>query len=339
MEILENYDLKNLNTFGVAARARYFVWLESAGDIIDFIRNKRFNQHKLLILNGGSNILFTGDFDGLVIKINNSGYKLIREENNVGLFRVNAGENWDQFVQETLRLGYGGIENLSMIPGNTGAAPIQNIGAYGVEQKEAFESLEAIHISTGKIRRFSAAACEFDYRFSIFKGKLKGQYLILSVDYRLNKNRIPKTDYGAIRLELKKMGEDKNPSPGMVARAVRNIRSSKLPDPEKLGNAGSFFKNPVVSKKKIDELTRKFPDLAAWPIEDGSYKLAAGWLIDKLGWKGVRRGDAGVCETQALVLVNYGNATGTEIYDLAMDICNSVSEKYGIMLEPEVNIV
>ena len=339
MEILENYDLKKLNTFGVLARARYFVRLENAGDIIDFIRNKEFQYHKLLILNGGSNILFTRDFDGLVVKINNSGYSVVGEKRNEGLFTVNAGENWDHFVQETLRMGYGGLENLSMIPGNAGAAPIQNIGAYGVEQKDVFESLEAIHINTGKVRTFPAIECEFGYRYSIFKGRLKGKYIILSVDYRLSKNHVPKIEYGAIKQELRNTGADKSPTPDHVAQAVRNIRSSKLPDPDELGNAGSFFKNPVVSKNKFDELSGKYPDLAAWPMEDGSYKLAAGWLIDKLGWKGVRRGDAGVCETQALVLVNYGNATGTEIYDLAMDICNSVSEKYGIMLEPEVNIV
>lgn len=339
MEILKDYSLKHLNTFGVEARAKQFVQADSRDEIISFVRERRIHGQPVLILNGGSNILFTKDFEGLVIKINNSGFTLLRDEGDDAIFRVNAGANWDQFVRDTLKPGYSGLQNLSMIPGNAGSAPIQNIGAYGVEQKDTFESLEAIERETGEIRTFTKKECDFGYRNSIFKGKLKNRYIILSVDYRLSK--IPKLhlEYGAIKNELDRMGFLKDLSPQQVAHAVRNIRSSKLPDPEELGNAGSFFKNPVISNAEFEKLQKSHSEIPAWPLEDGTVKIAAGWLIDQLGWKGTRRGDAGVCKTQALVLVNYGKATGAEIHRLALDIQKSVVEKYDIALEPEVNII
>lgn len=339
MEIFEDHSLKLLNAFGVEARAKYFLQADSREEIIQFIRESTFRGQPLLILNGGSNMLFTKDFDGLVVKINHAGFTLLRNEGDDAVFRVNAGANWDRFVQGTLKLGYAGLENLSMIPGNAGSAPIQNIGAYGVEQKDTFESLEAIDRETGEIRTFTKKECEFGYRNSIFKGPLKNRYIILSVDYRLSKTSKPHLEYGAIRNELEQLGIAGNPSPEQVAQAVCNIRSSKLPDPEELGNAGSFFKNPVINNSEFEKLQKTYPGIPAWPLEDGTVKIAAGWLIDQLGWKGTRRGDAGVCKTQALVLVNYGKASGSEIHNLAMDIQKSVIKKYGITLEPEVNII
>jgi UDP-N-acetylmuramate dehydrogenase len=339
MQILENHPLKSLNSFGIDVKARFFCRLDSTRDILDFIREKRFAHDKMIVLNGGSNILFTGDFDGLVIKINNRGSNIIHQNAHHVLIKVLAGENWDDFVTKTISQGYFGLENLSMIPGNAGAAPIQNIGAYGVEQKDFFDSLEAINIQTGEIETFDAESCQFGYRHSIFKSKLKGQYVILSVTYRLNKTAVTKLEYGTIRSELENMNLSGNITARAVSQAVRNIRGRKLPDPKKTGNAGSFFKNPVVSKEKYDELKLNFPAIAAYPDGNGNFKIAAGWMIDHLGWKGRRRGNAGVCKTQALVLINHGGATGQEIVKLAEEIQLSVKNTFGIWLEPEVNII
>jgi len=339
MQIIENFSLKHLNTFGVEAKAKYFVQLNSTQEIIDFIRDKKFAPHNTLILNGGSNTLFTQDFEGLVIKINNVGWEIVKQDQEHVFIKVSAGENWDNFVSFTIYSDFAGLENLSMIPGNVGAAPIQNIGAYGVEQKDHFHNLEAVNIESGKIRVFDAKDCKFGYRSSIFKTGLKGKYIVLSVTYKLNKKAKLNIEYGAIRNELKNMGLEENITITNVSQAIRNIRGSKLPDPEKIGNAGSFFKNPVVSKEKYFALLEKHPKITAFPDENNKYKIAAGWMIDQLGWKGTRRGDAGVCETQALVLVNYGNATGSEIVSLANEIQQSVNDAFSILLEPEVNIV
>jgi len=339
MQIVENVSLKHLNTFGVEARAKYFVQLNSEEEIISFVRNKKVPGHPALILNGGSNTLFTGDVDGLVMKINNLGWEIV-DQNAAHIFiKVSAGENWDNFVNYTIESGFAGLENLSMIPGNVGAAPIQNIGAYGVEQKNLFHSLEAINIETGKIKIFDTEDCKFGYRSSIFKTGLKGKYIVLSVSYKLNKKPVFKIEYGAIRTELENLGAEQNITIKSISQAIRNIRSSKLPDPEKIGNAGSFFKNPVISKLEYLALLENHPNIKAFPDENGKYKIAAGWMIDQLGWKGVRRCDAGVCETQALVLVNHGRATGREIVSLANEIQQSVKNTFGIMLVPEVNIV
>lgn len=292
-----------------------------------------------MVLNGGSNVLFTRDFDGLILKISTSGMQVLFEDDKHVEIKVEAGHNWDSFVLSSLEKGYYGMENLSLIPGNVGAAPLQNIGAYGVEQKDFFVSLEAVNLLTGKTETFSKSDCLFGYRESIFKNTHKHKYIITSVTYRLSKYPEINIEYGAIKAELDKIGVTDKPHPLDVSKAVRSIRNSKLPDPEKLGNAGSFFKNPVVEKEKYQQLKNHFPDLAAYAQADGNYKVAAGWLIDFMGWKGKRMGDAGVCESQALVLVNHGNASGQQILDLAAQIQNAVQEKFGIQLQPEVNII
>jgi UDP-N-acetylmuramate dehydrogenase len=282
--------------------------------------------------------LFTKDFDGLVLKINTKGVEVIEENNNHVLIKANAGMVWDDLVEFCVDNEWAGIENLSMIPGNVGAAPIQNIGAYGVEQQDCFCSLEAINIASGSKEVFTKNACCFGYRDSIFKNELKGKFIITSVTYKLSKEPDFNTSYGNIEQELKNM-EVNQLTIGAISEAVRRIRSEKLPAPDFVGNAGSFFKNPVVDKSKYYKLTNDYPDLAAYPVDKTHYKIAAGWLIDSLGWKGKRRGDAGVWHSQALVLVNYGNATGQQIFELANDIKNSVLEAYDIELEMEVNIV
>jgi UDP-N-acetylmuramate dehydrogenase len=337
MKLFENISLKPFNTFGVEAKAKRLAILETRDEIIGLVR-RGFDEEQVLILNGGSNVLFTQDFDGLVIKLENKGIDIIEETKDRALVEVQAGENWDEFVQYCLEAGYYGFENLSLIPGNAGAAPIQNIGAYGVEQRNYFHSLDAIEIRTGKIKTFSNADCRFGYRDSVFKNELKDRYIILSVIYKLPKQADLKLEYGAISKELGQMGV-KIISPLNVAEAVCNIRRSKLPDPELIGNAGSFFKNPVVSEKKFLALKDRFSNIVAFPQDDGNYKIAAGWMIDHLGWKGKREGDAGVSATQALVLVNYQEASGSQIVELAEQIQTSVENTFGIRLETEVNII
>jgi UDP-N-acetylmuramate dehydrogenase len=338
MKIEENVSLKPFNTFGIEAKARYFVEVKTDAEILDLIKNDIFKFSKIQILNGGSNTLFISDFDGLVVKMATQGISLIDENDDFAFLKANAGVNWHEFVTFCIGNNYGGLENLSLIPGNVGAAPIQNIGAYGVEQKDCFFELDAIELSTGQSRTFNHQDCKFDYRNSIFKQEFKDKLMILSVTYRLNKNPEFNTTYGAITTEIERMGV-KILSLKAIGDAVCSIRRSKLPDPEKIGNAGSFFKNPLVSKEKYQQLLQNFPGIVAFPANDGNYKLAAGWLIENLGWKGFRRGDAGVCETQALVLVNYGQANGSEIIDLATEIKDSVKNRFGVNLEMEVNIV
>lgn len=338
MIIEENISLKPFNTFGIEARARYFVGLKTDDEIRNLINDNIFRYGKIQILNGGSNTLFTDNFDGLVVKLATQGITKVDEDENHVYLQAKAGVNWHAFVSFCIENNYEGLENLSLIPGNVGAAPIQNIGAYGVEQKDCFFSLEAIELSTGQIRIFNHHDCKFDYRNSIFKQQFKDKYLILSVIYRLNKNPEFNITYGAIKSELAKMGINEI-TIKTISQAVCNIRSSKLPDPEKIGNAGSFFKNPLVTNEKYLQLTQNFPGIVGFPSNDGNYKLAAGWLIENLGWKGFRRGDAGVCETQALVLVNYSKAKGFEIVSLATEIMDSVKSRFGIELEMEVNIV
>lgn len=335
---LENISLKPYTTFKIAARAKKMVFLETTAEIVDFVRYEMTDREKFLVLNGGSNILFASDYYGTILKLQNKGIVVKDETADWALVEAAAGENWDVFVQYCLKAGYYGLENLSLIPGNAGAAPIQNIGAYGVEQKDYFHSLQAIATATGEIKTFTNEDCRFGYRDSIFKNEHKGRYIILSVIYKMPKQADLKLDYGAIRKELGEMGVKKI-SPLDVATAVGKIRRSKLPDPEITGNAGSFFKNPVVGIKKYEALKNHFPQIVAFAQADGSFKLAAGWMIDHLGWKGKRKGDAGVNATQALVLVNYGNASGRQIVELAQEIQTSVETTFGIRLETEVNIV
>lgn len=338
MEILKNQSLKQFNTFGIEATANYYVELQNSDDLQELLKRKEFSQHKRLILGGGSNVLFTENFPGLVIHIVTQGISIAGEDSDNILIEAQAGVEWHKLVLHTIDMGLGGLENLSLIPGNVGAAPIQNIGAYGVEQKDCFESLTALNLVTGEIKKFNKEECRFGYRDSIFKNELKNQFLILSVTYRLRRKPIFNLGYGAVSSELERM-QVKEVNAKAVSEAVCNIRRSKLPDPALIGNAGSFFKNPVVSATHYLRLREKYPKMVAFETDDGNYKLAAGWLIEALGFKGQRRGDAGVCATQALVLVNYGAATGKDILALAHEIMNAVENTFDVKLQPEVNII
>jgi UDP-N-acetylmuramate dehydrogenase len=290
------------------------------------------------ILGGGSNILFCQDYNGLILKNSILGIDIDAEDEKHVYIKTGAGEEWHHLVLFAVNNGYAGIENMSLIPGSVGAGPIQNIGAYGVELKDVLVEVEAIEIETGHLRRFTNEDCKFGYRNSIFKGEGKGKYIITSTTIRLNKQPVLNTKYGAIEEEIKRMGVNEI-NIKAISDAVINIRQSKLPDPAKTGNAGSFFKNPEISKEQFDNLKERFPTIIAFDTLDGNKKLAAGWLIEQCGWKGKRIGDAGVHPNQALVLVNYGNATGNEILTLANDILKSVFEKFGVELETEVNII
>lgn len=335
--IQENVSLKPFNTFGVEAKARYFFDAHTVDDLLWVVHHDLFNLPKLII-GGGSNMLLTEDFDGLVLRISLKVKWIERSTGNKTLVSVMAGENWHEFVLWTLKNGLGGLENLSLIPGNVGSAPIQNIGAYGVEMKDTFHHLEALNVENGEFEIFTKKQCNFGYRDSFFKRSGKGKYIITRVFFELtNKDHQLDTRYEAIDVELKKLGLE--PSIYSISEAVCNIRSSKLPDPKVLGNSGSFFKNPVVPQIHFDKLREKFPEIVAYPAAGNSVKLAAGWMIDQAGWKGYRRGSAGVHDRQALVLVNHGGATGKEIETLAMDIKKSIIDKFGVDLRPEVNII
>ncbi len=266
------------------------------------------------------------------------GIELIKEDNRHVYVRAGAGENWHQFVMHCIRRDWAGVENLSLIPGNVGASPMQNIGAYGVEVKEVFDELEAFHLKEKKVYTFNVNDCEFGYRESVFKRKLKDQFVILNVTFRLNKKPVFHTSYGAVEEELRRMGIEKL-SISAISQAIINIRTSKLPDPAVIGNAGSFFKNPQISQSKFNNLKKEFPAMVGYENADGTVKLAAGWLIEQCGWKGYRKGDAGCHAKQALVLVNYGHASGKEIYDLSEEILKSVKKKFSVELEREVNII
>ena len=291
-----------------------------------------------MILGGGSNVLFTKDFDGLVLKNGIKGMNVVKEDADHVYVEAGAGENWHGFVMHCIEQGLAGLENLSLIPGNVGASPMQNIGAYGVEIKDAFYELEALHMKDLASVRFNNGACEFGYRESVFKHQYKDQFTILSVIYRLNKQPHFNTSYGAIGQELERMGV-KELSIRSISDAVIHIRSSKLPNPAEIGNAGSFFKNPEVTLEKYESLKAAFSEIVAYPLPHNRYKLAAGWLIEQYGWKGYRNGDAGVHAKQALVLVNYGHAKGEEIVELSWKVVESVKEKFGVTLEREVNII
>ncbi len=338
MVILENISLKPYNTFGIDVSARYFVEAQTVEEIKSALEFARENTLSLMLFSGGSNMLLTHDFDGLVLKLNLKGIEVVSEEEDFVEVKVKSGENWHEFVQWTLQNDFGGLENLSLIPGNAGTAPLQNIGAYGVEIKDSMTELSALEISTGNIRKFTNAECKFGYRDSVFKNEFKNQFIITDVSFQLTKrNHQLHTQYGAIQAELDKLNIQ-NPTIQDISRAVINIRQSKLPDPRDIGNSGSFFKNPVISKSEFEEIKKKHPEISAYTSGD-EVKLAAGWLIEKAGWKGKRFGDAGVHEKQALVLVNYGKATGQEIYDLSQRIVDDIFEKFGINLEREVNIL
>ncbi len=338
MTIKESVELQQYNTFGLSATAQTFVELKSVEEAHLFFREQKLND--FLILGGGSNILLTKNYEGTVIKNEIKGIDILEDSAEEIRLKVGAGENWHDFVLYCVNKNYAGIENLSLIPGNVGAAPIQNIGAYGVEVKDVINSVEVIEIATAQSHSFSNKECQFGYRTSIFKNIHKGKYFITSVNFTLRKTPNFKTAYGAIQNQLKTNGiEEKDLSIKAISEAVIQIRQSKLPDPKELGNSGSFFKNPVVSIEKKDVLLAKFPNMPFYPLADNKAKLAAGWLIEQAGWKGYRSGDAGVHKNQALVLVNYGHASGQEIYALSENILNSIREKFNVELEREVNVI
>ena len=338
MQIKENVSLKKLNTFGIDAFARYFAIFSNIDQVKEILKNDIACNQPLLILGGGSNMLFTGNFEGLVLKNEIKGIQIVKQTEEHYFIKSGAGENWNDFVMYCVENNFAGIENLSLIPGNVGASPMQNIGAYGVEIKDVFYELEALHIKSGELHKFDLLDCKFGYRESVFKNKYKGQYIIISVTFKLNKKPIFNTSYGAIDQELEKMGV-KEISISAISKAVCNIRSSKLPNPKEIGNAGSFFKNPIINAEKFENLKLQFPTIPCYAQSENELKIAAGWLIESCGWKGKQLGDAGVHKNQALVLVNYNNASGSEIYNLSGKIIADVKEKFGIELEREVNII
>ena len=338
MNIIENYPLLKLNTFGVDVKAKYFTSINTINELIEATKTNVFKDLELLILGGGSNILFTKDFDGLVILNNIKGKEIISQNQQSIFLKIGAGENWHELVMYCVDNGWGGIENLSLIPGNTGTAPMQNIGAYGVEIKETFLELEALEISSGKIVKFNNSDCEFGYRESVFKNKMKNQYIILNITLELKKNPVLNINYGDVKAILESQNI-KNPAIKEVSNAIISIRQSKLPDPKKIGNSGSFFKNPIVSLNQLELIKKKYPNVVNYEINENEFKIAAGWLIERAGWKGKKFNNYGIHEKQALVLVNYGLANGMEIFELSEKIILDIKDKFGIKLEREVNII
>lgn len=338
MNIIENYPLLKLNTFGIDVKAKYFTSINTINELIEVTKTNVFKDLELLILGGGSNILFTKDFDGLVILNNIKGKEIIDQNQQSIFLKIGAGENWHELVMYCVDNGWGGIENLSLIPGNTGTAPMQNIGAYGVEIKETFIELEALEISSGKIVKFNNSDCEFGYRESVFKNKMKNQYIILNITLELKKNPVLNINYGDVKAILESQNI-KNPGIKEVSNAIISIRQSKLPDPKKIGNSGSFFKNPIVSLNQLELIKKKYPNVVNYEINENEFKIAAGWLIERAGWKGKKFNNYGIHEKQALVLVNYGLANGMEIFELSEKIILDIKDKFGIKLEREVNII
>jgi len=337
LQIQENISLKPYNSFGIDVKAHFFAEIFSEDDLKELFQRDLVNSQKLFIIGGGSNVLFTQDYNGLVIKISIKGIKSEIIEDKVSV-TAGAGEVWNDFVNYCVAHHFAGVENLSLIPGTVGASPIQNIGAYGVELKDVFGSCTAFEIKTGTIKTFTYADCHFGYRESIFKGELKGQYIITSVTFRLSSSAKINTSYGAIETELQARGIE-NPNIADVSAAVSHIRVSKLPDPSTIGNAGSFFKNPVIEKYEFADIVAKHPDVVHYSTPDDKIKLAAGWLIEQCGWKGKIVGNTGTWKNQALVLVNHGGATGTEVYQFSEQIIDSVKSTFGVTLEREVNIL
>lgn len=336
LQINSNVPVGQYNTFGVNIVSKYFSWFNSVEVLNELLDYQRKNLNKLLVLGGGSNILFTQNFDGLILKNEILGKGVSFETEQDIYLKVGAGENWHEFVMYCVENNYGGVENLSLIPGNVGASPMQNIGAYGVEIKDVFHELEAIHKITGEKVIFNNKDCDFGYRESVFKNKVKDQFIITYVTYKLNKIPTFNTSYGAIEQQLEINGV-KDLSIREISKAVIQIRQSKLPDPKQIGNAGSFFKNPVISQAQFQDLYREYPEISYYPSSE-NVKIAAGWLIDKLGWKGKTFNNYGVHKNQALVLVNYGGAEGKSIYELSEKIIESVKLNFNITLEREVNI-
>ncbi len=337
MNISQNFSLKNYNTFGIEAKAKQFVAVHSISELQTLLQEHR--EEKKFILGGGSNMLLTKDIDTLVIHIDLKGKKVLREDDIFVWVESQAGENWHEFVLWTLDNNFGGLENMSLIPGNVGTTPVQNIGAYGTEIKDTMVSCDAIKITTQELQTFTNAECHFGYRESIFKQEAKDQYVITSVVFKLTKrNHKINTSYGDILAELTQK-EITNPTIKDVSNAVIAIRQSKLPDPKELGNSGSFFKNPILLKVDFDKIHQKFPEMRYFEVSETEVKVPAGWLIEQAGFKGKRFGDAGIHKNQALVLVNYGNATGQEILAVSKEIQATILKTFGIAIEAEVNII
>lgn len=338
MIIEENESLKNLNTFGIDVSSKYFAEISSVNDLLQLLSEEKYKSEQKLILGGGSNILFTKNYNGLIIANNIKGITVEDVNENEVIISASGGEVWDDLVDFAVNNNYGGIENLKLIPGKVGASPIQNIGAYGVELKDTFLELTAINIHTLEEVRFKNEECRFNYRYSIFKDEYKDQFIITDVKFKLSKNPKINIEYDSLKKEI----EIINPSEltiKVVSEAVRRVRESKLPDPLKIGNAGSFFKNPTIDKSKLLFLQKEYEQIPNYIINENEFKIPAGWLIEKSGLKGIQMGNAGTYKNQALVLINNGNASGKEILDLALHIQNEVKKNFGIELIPEVNII
>lgn len=339
MDIHKNISLKKYNSFGIDVLAKYFSSVNSFAELSELMNDPFLSKMKpFLLLGGGSNVLFTKNYDGFVIKNNIKGIELIKEDDQFFYVKAHAGENWHEFVRYCIINNYAGVENLSLIPGNVGASPIQNIGAYGVELKDVFYALEAYHISEKRMQTFSLLDCGFGYRESVFKRNQAGEFIIVNVTFKFSKKPVFHISYGAIEQQLDKMKVHEL-SIEAISEAVVQIRSSKLPNPTKLGNAGSFFKNPIIPTSQFEQLKSMYPSISAYAAGTENYKVAAGWLIEQCGWKGYRKDDAGCYSKQALVLVNYGKASGHDIFQLSEEIIVSVFNRFQILLEREVNIL
>jgi len=337
MEIQNQFSLKKYNTFGIAANARKFISVRSIAELKDILEQNP--NEKKFILGGGSNMLLTQDIDALVIHVDLKGIRIIKENDDFVEIEAMAGENWHEFVLFTIGQHFGGLENMSLIPGNVGTTPIQNIGAYGTEIKDTFVSCEAMEIETQELRTFTKSECHFGYRESVFKHEEKDKYVITSVVFKLTKhNHKINISYGDISSELSKQNII-TPTLKDVSDAVIAIRQSKLPDPKELGNSGSFFKNPIITKAEFTPIYAKFPEMKYYEVSETEVKVPAGWLIEQAGFKGKRFGDAGIHKNQALVLVNYGDATGQEILNVSKNIQQTIKEKFGISIEAEVNVI
>lgn len=332
----KDVNLAPYNTFGISAKADFFSVFNDVAELSKLL--DQHNDKRLLVLGGGSNVLFKNDFKGLVLVNRIKGIEVVKEDSEHVYVKSGAGENWHEFVLYCIENGWGGVENLSLIPGSVGASPMQNIGAYGVEIKDVFQELEAYHIASGVIEKFNHEACEFGYRESVFKRRLKDEYIITSVTYKLSKKPQLNTSYGAINEALDSAGVKKATIKD-VSDAVIAIRQSKLPDPKKIGNAGSFFKNPVISKEQLSDILKNHQNAPFYEIDENHVKIPAGWLIDTAGWKGKRYDNFGIHKNQALVLVNYGGANGDQLFDLSTRIIEDIKKRFNIQLEREVNII
>lgn len=333
----ENFSLKNYNSFSIDVKAQVFVRINNENELIDLVKSHYYNIQNKLILGGGSNVLFSKDFDGLIIYNNIKGMRISEASNDYVILSVNAGENWSDFVKICLKNKYYGLENLAMIPGKVGAAPVQNIGAYGVEQKDFFFKLKAFDMKKLIFKEFDYEGCLFDYRSSIFKEDIENRYLILEVSYKLSKKPVLNLSYEELKKEIQKI-PTVEPDTQYLFDTVCRLRRQKLPDPSLIGNAGSFFKNPIISKEKLDEIEKDYPDVKYYKYKQDLFKISAGWLIERCGFKGKRIGDAGVYDKHALILVNYGKASGKDILELAEQIENEVNKKFKIQLAKEVKV-